>query len=340
MSAFQRAYQVGKANKDLVASNPSNRFIEFRTSDAFGGLGDPDEGRGFGWEIEFDLEPRVDRVAALSHVGRRLYRLGLTPVPDQERYHRGLWRSTDPIGALVRYQHQEGWRYEQDSTVAGEIVSPVCRDTPETWEKLEAVCSVLAEVGATATEKVSCHINVGSSDFGTHDLAAYNRLLATYFAHEDDIYRQFTDPVRGTHRLASNNSYARPNDTRPIDQPSDLARHPHGYALNLAATSGGRIEFRVADGSLRPEVIQMQTHVALAMTAAAKRRAGESSLHQEQERLSAHMNANPGRRRLRGDEWAAATLGYRRFLDEIFEHDADAKARATGIWAANRWIRH
>src|SRR6202521_5381114 len=77
-------------------------------------IGDPHQ--TFGVEIEFDgADPNA--------VARALHEAGLAASPRQEGYH--------------SQRRQPGmWTVERDITVSGEVVSPVLRDTPETWAQL------------------------------------------------------------------------------------------------------------------------------------------------------------------------------------------------------------
>src|ERR1700736_4606755 len=94
-------------------------------------IGDPNQ--TFGIEIEFDgADPNV--------VARALYEAGLAASPQQQSYH-----SQNRVPGK--------WVLEHDSTVSGEIVSPVLKDTPETRDQLERVCSILRAHGARTTTR-------------------------------------------------------------------------------------------------------------------------------------------------------------------------------------------
>ncbi|MFD0474790.1 hypothetical protein ACFQ0B_45995 [Nonomuraea thailandensis] len=42
------------------------------------------------------------------------------------------------------------WRLEKDSTVMGELVSPILYDEPETWENIRLACEIIRAHGGTA----------------------------------------------------------------------------------------------------------------------------------------------------------------------------------------------
>src|SRR5207248_9132878 len=88
-------------------------------------IGDPNQ--QFGIEIEFDG-------ANPNAVARALHEAGLASSPRQEAYH-----STSRVPGK--------WTVEHDATVAGEVVSPILQDTPETWAQLERVCQILQSHG-------------------------------------------------------------------------------------------------------------------------------------------------------------------------------------------------
>jgi hypothetical protein len=107
-------------------------------------IGDPNQ--TFGIEIEFDG-------ANPNAVARALHEAGLTSSPRQEAYHSG---SRVP----------GKWTVEHDATVAGEVVSPILQDTPETWAQLERICQILQAQGARATGRTGGHVHVGVDSAG------------------------------------------------------------------------------------------------------------------------------------------------------------------------------
>src|SRR5438105_2843355 len=99
-------------------------------------IGDPNQ--TFGVEIEFDG-------ADANAVARAFYAAGLSSTPNLQGYH----------------SHREPgmWVVERDSTVAGEVVSPVLRDSPETGPQLEKACAILRENGAPVTTRTGGHVD-------------------------------------------------------------------------------------------------------------------------------------------------------------------------------------
>src|SRR5450759_3538135 len=117
-------------------------------------IGDPNQ--TFGVEIEFDG-------ADANEVARAFHAAGLASTPNLQGYH----------------SHREPgkWVVERDTTVNGEVVSPVLRDTPETWAQLERACAILRENGATVTTRTGGHVHVGADSAGMdHDVGRFRRV--------------------------------------------------------------------------------------------------------------------------------------------------------------------
>jgi hypothetical protein len=71
------------------------------------------------------------------------------------------------------------WVCERDSTVTGEIVSPVLRDTHESWAQLEKVCSILRDNGARATARTGGRPRGADSAGMDHDVNRFRRVAQT-----------------------------------------------------------------------------------------------------------------------------------------------------------------
>src|SRR5260370_9013465 len=104
-----------------------------------------DSNQSLGVEIEVDG-------ADANAVARAFPAAGLASTPNLQGYH--------------SYREPGKWVVEHDSTVNGEVVSPVLRDTPETWAQLERACAILRENGATVTTRTGGHVHVGADSSG------------------------------------------------------------------------------------------------------------------------------------------------------------------------------
>lgn len=331
MDAFQRAYNAAKER--FRRGEPP---VPYLTENATDGLGARGTGRGFGVEIEFEIESG-DTSAALAAIGRDLYEAGLTSSRYQERYGTSRGRGyTD--------SHRGGWSFERDGSLrsGGEIVSPIMYDEPETWENLARVCEIVRRHGGQATMRAGSHVHVSVGDFD-HDVDNYNRLFEMFKEYEDDIYRLSTNPGRGIHRGLV---YCRPN-TVPAGgyisvSSARISNSNHQIALNLQSVHGrsrDHIEFRTFDSSLDTAVIQTQIKMALGLTQAAFRERNYTPGRRN--RLGSHYDHNwrtYGLRRLTGEAWRQNTATFRSFADLLFRREVD-KSQLASLFAVTRWQR-
>jgi hypothetical protein len=324
-AAFEDEYRQARARRS-AGQEP----VPYMTENATGGLGVREGGRGFGVEIEFDLPEGPGRYTALAAIGQDLYAAGLTSSSQQQRYHAGH--------ATPSRQHRGGWRFEADSTVSGEIVSPIMYDEPETWRNLQRVCEIVRRHGGTATARTGGHVHVALSDYD-HTVENHNRLLRTVAGYQDTLYRLAQNPAARRHR---GTSWCRPNRSPGLGYTSiDSVRtnnQGHSVGVNFGAVRGGRsdhVEFRMWDGSLNPGVIQAQVNLSLAMTAAGSR-GGYSTPPAEP--VGTHRIRNPGRERLRSEQWRQSTASFRQLADTLFRRSANS-AQAAALFAVTRWQR-
>jgi hypothetical protein len=330
--AFRQAYQAARNR-----AARGEQVVPYLTENATGGLASREGGRGFGLEIEFDLPgDSGDRRAAVRQIARDLYDAGLSQDAYQHTYHSQAEAGyTDDANT---------WRLEEDCTVSGELVSPILFDEPETWRNLATACEIIERHGGRATHRTGGHVHVGMHDFD-HEVGNHNRLLQTYQAYEDVLYRLAQNPGspnnrhRGTNWCSPNRSPAA--GYSHVGDAADYNRH--GMAVNLSAARGYRTdhgEFRLWDGSLDPGVIQTQAKLSLGMVAAAVRQNPAGPAHSSPMRLGSHRSqlqqAGLSGRRLRGEAWRNSTLNFRRLADEVF-HRAQDKDQATALFSATRW---
>jgi hypothetical protein len=277
-----------------------------------------DANQTFGIEIEFDG-------ANPTEVARAMYDAGLASSPRQEGYH-------------SRHRQPGMWSVETDATVTGEVVSPVLRDTPETWDQLQRVCSILSAHGARVTSHTGGHIHVGVDSSGLdHDVSRLRRIASTCAWAEDLMYRLAAGTGRDgrSHRGAGNRyQWCGPMTSGNFEQAAnvgDLANRvgsTHGVGLNYGNITGSRrtIEYRYFDSSLDAARLQANIKVACALT----RRAGElpdSAIPRERVRLGSNRAAadqRPGERLLR------------RFADTVFVRPQD-KLKLYWLFRRSAW---
>ena len=326
LDGFTGAYQA--ARELMEAGSPALTYI---TENATGGVGARGTGRGFGVEIEFDFESGVDRSAALRQIGRELHEAGLTRDARQGYYHTSANRGyTD--------QHEGGWSFEQDCTVAGEIVSPIMYDERETWENLATVCGIVTRNGGVANERTGAHIHVSTGNYvGTNP---YARLLSSLRGNQDILFRLAANPVRGLHR---GRRWCHPNDMDPTlyqNLPTMRASSfgGHGSMVNFGAVRGeahDHIEFRLWDGTLDPTVIQAHIMMTLGLVESAY-------CDTETEPCNDVVAVGVGYRIMLADNSDAGeaspenSVAFRALMDRIFHRDED-KAHLTGLFASSRW---
>lgn len=321
--AFQDAYAAARAR--LAAGEEP---IPYLRRDVTGGLGDRATGRAFGVELEFDLPgqsgARYER--SLRGIAEDMHAAGLTRQRYQQSYHaaRSDGYTTDP----------GGWRLEEDCTVAGEIVSPIMYDEPQTWENLEQVCEIVRRHGGQATYRTGGHVHIAVADYD-HTVENHNRLLRVTRRYQDELYRLAQNPTRPRHRGLGWCNFN--NDCSGGYQSISRVRdwEGHGHTVNFQSVNASptdHVEFRLWDGSLSPAVIQTQIKLSLGLAAAAVR--GESDLPAGGA-YGSHRRTGRGRRQ-RGQEWRDTTLGFRALADTIFTRSRD-KAQAAALFAVTRW---
>src|SRR5438132_2130422 len=277
-------------------------------------IGDPHQ--TFGVEIEFDgADPNA--------VARALHEAGLATSPRQEGYH--------------SQRRQPGmWTVERDITVSGEVVSPVLRDTPETWAQLERVCSILRAHGAHTSVRTGGHVHVGADSANLdHDVNRFRRVAQVCGWAEDLMYRlSAATGHNGRQHRGAGRGYQwcgpmRAGDFEQARDLTDLAYRvgtSHSVGLNYGNILDQRrtIEYRYFDSSLDPARLQANIKLACSPT----KRAGElqdSSIPRERVRLGTHSRQADERDRL-----------LRRFTDLVFVRPKD-KLKLYWLYERSAW---
>ena len=278
-------------------------------------IGDPNQ--TFGVEIEFDG-------ADANEVARAFHAAGLASTPNLQGYH----------------SHREPgkWVVERDSTVTGEVVSPVLQDTPETWAQLERACAILRENGARVTARTGGHVHVGADSAGLdHDVGRFRRVANACAWAEDLMYRLAAATGRGgrRHRGAGNGyRWCGPMGAGQFEEAqslNELASHvgaSHGFGLNYGNLLESRrtIEYRYFDSSLDPARLQANIKLACWIT----KRASilpDSAIPTERVRLGSHAD---------GQVTDSNDGLLRRFADTIFVRPQD-KLKLYWLFQRSAW---
>jgi Putative amidoligase enzyme/SWIM zinc finger len=106
----------------------------------------------FGGELEF-VGGNADAIAS------ELYDLGITAAPYRLNYH-------------ARVSDNTKWKLERDGSVSsgssgGELLSPVLKDTSETWRQIEIICEVEKRHGARVNQSCGRHVHIGMNKLDT-----------------------------------------------------------------------------------------------------------------------------------------------------------------------------
>ena len=106
----------------------------------------------------------------------------------------------------------DDWQIKEDISVmktigstkyGGEVTSPICDDSKDTWNELKEICNILKKNNAFCTNRTGGHVHVGIQEF-KNNYEAYRNFLILYAVYEPIIYRF----------LAGENSKIRSNASR------------------------------------------------------------------------------------------------------------------------------
>lgn len=157
----------------------------------------------------------------------------------------------------------------------GEIVSPICDDSKETWDELKEICNILKKNDATCTNRTGGHVHVGIQEF-KNNYESYKNFLILYAVYEPIIYRFLAGEST---KIRSNASrYARPfayrilvekNNVINFDSIYDVRyfiyrnNERKGYGINIANINltnmhqdKNTIEFRSPNGTIEEVIWQ------------------------------------------------------------------------------------
>jgi hypothetical protein len=346
-SDFEAFYSDYQAAKDRAAAKNGEPDIPYMRENALNGLAQRGSGKGFGMEIEFDIEPGRNKGEAILAIAQELHAEGLTWADTQQSY-----RASQHRGFRDTHADENGvgnWTLERDGSVDAELVTPVMYDEPETWEKLDKAVAIIRKHGGIPSRRAGAHVHVGTPEYASSP-QSYSELARLMNQHEDVMYRVSADPKRGGHR---NNGYSRPMPAMPQEGFADVSQirrwnYQRYSTINFAGidTTGAdgskdHPEFRIFDSTLNPGAMQTQIKLAVSMTDAAHRIAQQGGSQREKEPVGSHAQrfaARGTRVALTKDELEADTRTLRSFLDTIFTRKED-KAQVAAIFASTKWAK-
>lgn len=291
---------------------------------------------GFGAQREFGVELEFDAgtYGAESGVGGELYDQGFIRQSYQVGYH----SAAHSHQGYSRDVHS-GWSYEQDGSVAGELVSPVLHDAPETWERIDRACRIMADSGAIASSGTGSHVSVSAADLAGSPVRL-TRFLRMMYHHQGDLHTMSAAgygrgsgyahplepiPVTGFTRIGNPNRYEAGSARSAIDR-YRFVNIAHIRSQSSHPNAGAsRVEFRLWDGSLHTGRIQAQVKMSAALLDySVNYRA--MTLDSSQRADTAHLNPDSA-------DFAEHTAQVRDLIDNLFRRDVD-KRQAAALWAA------
>ena len=157
----------------------------------------------------------------------------------------------------------------------GEVISPICDDSKDTWNELKEICNILKKNNASSTNRTGGHVHVGIQEF-KNDYKAYRNFLILYASYEPIIYRFLAGE---NSRIRSNASrYAKPFAYKILVEKNNIINFNclddvrnfiyrnndrKGYGLNFANINltntqkeKNTIEFRSPNGTVEEVIWQ------------------------------------------------------------------------------------
>lgn len=286
----------------------------------------------FGIELEF-----VDGDS--NAIARELYDLGICSSPRMLNYH-----SQSVPGK---------WKLERDGSVTsgsrgGELVSPILKDTPETWRQIETICQVAKRHGARVNTRTGGHVHVSVEPLDGKR-QRWRRLFKAFSGNEEAVFRLSGGELGGIRSGYS--VYAEPtgpelNSAIRTSLPEEGSLAEFRTRLSsvgwskyrsfnlLPFTSGTRptLEIRAFNGSLTPGVIQANIKTSVGLIHAAER----SRIQGDNEGLTTPSFRKRGRliNETGNNRQDNATM--MRMLDTFFTRKSD-KEHVLNVMAKNRW---
>jgi hypothetical protein len=288
----------------------------------------------FGLELEF-VGGNADAIA------RELYNQGICAYDERVRYH-----APSVAGK---------WKLERDGSVSdssggGEIVSPVLRDTPETWRNLEIICEVAKRHGARIDYRCGGHVHIGMEPLDTAR-QRWRRFFKVMSGYEECIFRAaggdegsirsnhrtYATPFSNRARVGSITSMALNDEYDVRNLASRVSQNDRYYGINLTNISEinkpNTVEFRYFNGSLNPKQLQANVKLAAGVIMAAEKartRDGESGTVTDSFKRRGKLVNDYDSTENRSDKKIVE------FLDIIFTRKKDKDA-LINVFRKNRW---
>lgn len=254
----------------------------------------------FGVELEF-VGGDADAIA------RELYDLGITAAPYRLNYH-------------ARVSDNTKWKLERDGSVSsgsrgGELVSPILKDTPETWRQIEVICEVAKRHGAWINQSCGGHVHIGMNKLDTAR-QRWRRFFKMVENYEECLYRAAGGDLGRIRRSASDyaTSFSRrateanrmsfrmetDRDVREMATTVSNLNRYYGINLkNIATDRAPTVEFRYFNGSLNPKQIQANIKLAAGIINASEKsrwRDTEDENYKKRGQILKNANTNSGTR--------------------------------------------
>ena len=300
--------------------------------------------RPFGLEIEFVFDSSLsdsERNQRLQRIVDDLARLGLT---QQTRV--GEAHSAKQAGYSSR---RSGWHLELDPTVDGEIVSPIlpyrnAEEREHVWYDVATVLGVIRRHGGRSDGRVGGHVHVGIGDYA-RNVDHLSRLVRTFVAHQDSLYRLATGNGNRFHRGTANAIPLRAPLPHPMAAEGENWVWPQfggegtgnrDQALSHVALSAthqqdaaaDHLEFRIWDGDLSLGGVRARVDLSRALT--------DSVLRPRQD--AEEGNAELGSTFLGPDPYGTPNAAAQRWAIDLFPGEATAiRGRVSQLWERTSW---
>lgn len=285
----------------------------------------------FGIELEF-VGGDSNAIAA------ELHRLGLCGTPRMVGYHA-------PAAPGM-------WKVERDGSVTsgsqgGEIVSPILRDTPETWQQIETICQVARRHGAQVDHRTGGHVHVGAEDVLDGKRQRWRRFFKLAAGFEPVLFRLSGGEqgrFRGGHYAESANeqNLSGINARLPNQEDNDIFRRilsrisrTRYTSINLQPFVSGKktVEFRAFNGTLTPGVIQANIKYAVGSVRTSERSRTRDSESYDVTATDKKRGSIIHRYRENNQRSDEAVM---RALDALFARKED-KEHILSVLAKNQW---
>ena len=187
------------------------------------------------------------------------------------------------MGYHARVSDNSKWKLERDGSVSsgsqgGELVSPILKDTPETWRQIEAICEVAKRHGARINQSCGGHVHIGKNKLDTAR-QRWRRFFKIVENYEECLYKAAGGDLGRIRSNASNYAtsfseraaeanrmtFRLENDSDVIEMAQRVSRMNRYYGINLKNIATDRaptVEFRYFNGSLNPKQIQANIKLA------------------------------------------------------------------------------